>query len=320
MGDHSLPNHMFFQVAENLPKDPEGIIACCNPVPPLINQHVSEIIRFVAEARFFDPQDATPAADQSAAITSTLEKIEKEKKDAVKLKTGSFDPRTGFEIYNVSGPKIATKETSIPLIKLMLKDHLVSQAGKRKAKELMEILKSPFEMYLPNTGKLSVEPVEIIESWKQKSLERMKEASAGTTITNVPSPTPTPAEEYINVPHDKGSIGGGKKRRRYVGKKVQDEQTLRQQLPSKKGKTPKPLSEHLDELAKNNDVPVKMDYQKNVGSHSDFVPFDYSKADLKKFSAASTKGDAVNLDQTEEPDFKGPIKTKLSSGARQMTF
>ena len=51
----------------------------------------------------------------------------------------------------------------------------------------------------------------------------------------------------------------------------------------------KPLSEHLDEMIDDQgegsqDVPVKLDYDRNLKANTDFVPFDYSKADLKKFN------------------------------------
>ncbi|CAI9558739.1 unnamed protein product [Staurois parvus] len=46
-----LPNHMLLKIAEQLPKEPQGIIACCNPVPPLVRQQINELILLVQEAR-----------------------------------------------------------------------------------------------------------------------------------------------------------------------------------------------------------------------------------------------------------------------------
>lgn len=34
-----------------LPREPQGIIACCNPVPPLVRQQVNELHLLVQEAR-----------------------------------------------------------------------------------------------------------------------------------------------------------------------------------------------------------------------------------------------------------------------------
>ena len=46
-----LPNHMLFQIAEILPREPQGVLACCNPIPTIIRQELNEIFRLVQQAR-----------------------------------------------------------------------------------------------------------------------------------------------------------------------------------------------------------------------------------------------------------------------------
>jgi len=46
-----LPNHMMISIAEVLPREPNGILACCNPLPPLVKQQLNEIHRLVVDAR-----------------------------------------------------------------------------------------------------------------------------------------------------------------------------------------------------------------------------------------------------------------------------
>uniref|UniRef100_A0A8C7FI80 Exosome complex component 10 n=1 Tax=Oncorhynchus kisutch TaxID=8019 RepID=A0A8C7FI80_ONCKI len=46
-----LPNHMMIKISDILPKEPQGIIACCNPVPPLVRQQVNELHLLVQQAR-----------------------------------------------------------------------------------------------------------------------------------------------------------------------------------------------------------------------------------------------------------------------------
>ena len=36
-------------------RESPGVIACCNPVPPLVKQHLIDIHRLVLKAREFDP-------------------------------------------------------------------------------------------------------------------------------------------------------------------------------------------------------------------------------------------------------------------------
>lgn len=46
-----LPNHMMLQIAEVLPKEMQGIIACCSPVPPLLKNDIIIIFKFITAAR-----------------------------------------------------------------------------------------------------------------------------------------------------------------------------------------------------------------------------------------------------------------------------
>uniref|UniRef100_A0AAX7VB87 Exosome complex component 10 n=1 Tax=Astatotilapia calliptera TaxID=8154 RepID=A0AAX7VB87_ASTCA len=46
-----LPTHMMIKISEELPREPQGIIACCNPVPPLVRQYNNELHLLVQQAR-----------------------------------------------------------------------------------------------------------------------------------------------------------------------------------------------------------------------------------------------------------------------------
>uniref|UniRef100_A0A7M4FTQ0 Exosome complex component 10 n=1 Tax=Crocodylus porosus TaxID=8502 RepID=A0A7M4FTQ0_CROPO len=46
-----LPNHMLLKIAEELPKEPQGIIACCNPIPPVVRQQINELHLLIQQAR-----------------------------------------------------------------------------------------------------------------------------------------------------------------------------------------------------------------------------------------------------------------------------
>ncbi|VDP11422.1 unnamed protein product [Soboliphyme baturini] len=46
-----LPNHMMMQIADILPREVQGILACCNPVPPLVKQELNELHRIIMNAR-----------------------------------------------------------------------------------------------------------------------------------------------------------------------------------------------------------------------------------------------------------------------------
>ncbi len=38
-----LPNHMLIKISTELPREMQGILACCNPIPPLVKQSLLEI-------------------------------------------------------------------------------------------------------------------------------------------------------------------------------------------------------------------------------------------------------------------------------------
>lgn len=46
-----LPNHMMLQIAENLPREMQGILACCNPIPPMVRQNLHVLHQYILKAR-----------------------------------------------------------------------------------------------------------------------------------------------------------------------------------------------------------------------------------------------------------------------------
>ncbi|XP_025996569.1 exosome component 10 [Solenopsis invicta] len=49
--DYVLPKHMMLNIAETLPREVQGILACCNPIPPLVRQNSLRIHKIVLKAR-----------------------------------------------------------------------------------------------------------------------------------------------------------------------------------------------------------------------------------------------------------------------------
>lgn len=46
-----LPKHMMLQIADVLPREMQGILACCSPIPPLVRQHLLTLHEIVLRAR-----------------------------------------------------------------------------------------------------------------------------------------------------------------------------------------------------------------------------------------------------------------------------
>ena len=49
--NYVLPNHMMLKIAEVLPQEQQGILACCNPIPVMVNKHSNELHLIVLKAR-----------------------------------------------------------------------------------------------------------------------------------------------------------------------------------------------------------------------------------------------------------------------------
>lgn len=46
-----LPNHMLLQISELLPREMQGILACCNPIPALVRKNLSVLHQQIILAR-----------------------------------------------------------------------------------------------------------------------------------------------------------------------------------------------------------------------------------------------------------------------------
>jgi hypothetical protein len=46
-----LPNHMLLKIAEVLPREHQGILACCNPIPLILKQQLNELHLIILKAR-----------------------------------------------------------------------------------------------------------------------------------------------------------------------------------------------------------------------------------------------------------------------------
>ncbi|UJR25986.1 hypothetical protein I4U23_007334 [Adineta vaga] len=66
-----LPNHMLLQISEILPREPQGVRACCNPVPILVQHNLHEIHQIILLVRDI-PLTEEPREQQSAPLTPIL--------------------------------------------------------------------------------------------------------------------------------------------------------------------------------------------------------------------------------------------------------
>ena len=46
-----LPNHMMFTLAEKMPEESAAVLACCNPVPPPVRMHATDLALLIAQTK-----------------------------------------------------------------------------------------------------------------------------------------------------------------------------------------------------------------------------------------------------------------------------
>uniref|UniRef100_A0A3B5R8D3 Exosome complex component 10 n=1 Tax=Xiphophorus maculatus TaxID=8083 RepID=A0A3B5R8D3_XIPMA len=143
-----LPTHMMIKISEEMPKEPQGIIACCNPVPPLVRQQVNELHLLVQQGR---------------------------EMPLLKAEVPLFGPHDTSRGSESSHPQLIELETPAGQKSLSV--------AQMKARSITESFENPFRMYLPSTGahvnkNAKFDPsskiFEISKRWKLQSAEQQQ--------------------------------------------------------------------------------------------------------------------------------------------------
>lgn len=196
-----LPSHMMSKISEELPKEPQGIIACCNPVPPLVRQQVNELHLLVQQAREMPLLKAEIAAQKKKGLTP-IKKPEVSlfgPHDISRVSESDLPPfspnelpvkqgvlfsddehRMDVDVQKTVGLTAAAKITLFEEQKTPSDQESVAQM---KAKRIIESFENPFRMYLPSSDvhvnkNAKFDPsskiFEISKKWKLQSIEQQQ--------------------------------------------------------------------------------------------------------------------------------------------------
>ncbi|XP_010890093.1 exosome component 10 isoform X1 [Esox lucius] len=345
-----LPNHMMIKISEVLPKEPQGIIACCNPVPPLVRQQVNELHLLVQQAREMPLLKAEIAADKKKALTP-LKKPEMplfgphDTSRVPESEFPSFSPKElptkpgslfsdeeqveDVNMPNISG-LVASAKITLFEDKDTVKDSGHLTVAQQKAYIIVDSFQNPFRMYLPSTeihisknAKFdpSTKIYEISNRWKLQSIEQQhKELEAKKKEkedAKAAADFSYPAEER-------------KKAKQSYQESLQNVSTVRQQASESTNTGAKKRERVASGTGESNPKPNKKlmkaaDKQEECIPPAVFKPFDYSQSDFKVFAGAKEK-DGKQFDpdrQGQEPrkkkNAKGP-KSNACAGNRSMSF
>ncbi|XP_067423512.1 exosome complex component 10 [Emydura macquarii macquarii] len=342
-----LPNHMLLKIAEELPKESQGIIACCNPVPPLVRQQINEMHLLIQQARempllksetavgvkkkgslpnperlenhLFGPHDNSRVPVDDIQNHSALE-------PAPVLECGSLFSDSEREMDSTqilpnSTCLVATATISIfsePDVDEGNEKNLT--VAQQKARRIMESFENPFRMYLPseqNPAHISqsakFDPsskiYEISNQWKLMSQAQLQKEAKEEAQKKAAQPRATREQMQKECKATAENITS-------VRQQAAQEQASkkRERITSEPG-TDVPKQEKKRPKAPQQPEEQEMPKQ--------FTPFDYSKSNFKVFAGNSKSKQSSQFDPARQAHtgkkFSGG-KLQQSAGNKSMSY
>ncbi|KAM4571782.1 exosome complex component 10 [Fundulus diaphanus] len=342
-----LPTHMMIKISEELPKEPQGIIACCNPVPPLVRQQVNELHLLVQQGREMPLLKAEIAAQKKKGLTAikkadvtlfgphdTSRGSESEhpqfSADDIPVKQGILfseeDRQMDIDEQKISGLLAPAKITVFQELETPA-DQESQSVAQMKAMRIIEAFENPFRMYLPSTGahvskNAKFDPsskiFEISKRWKLQSIEKQQKDLE----------VKKKAKEEAKRQAKKLSEERTKAKQGYQ-ESLKNITTVRQQAAESKDggtkrakgdsgvgeTTPKPSKKLMKSAEK---------AQKTEPEES-FKPFDYTQSDLKVFDGSKARDNTQFDPARQGQDFRKKKfpqgqKRNVSAGNRSMSY
>ncbi|NP_957383.2 exosome complex component 10 [Danio rerio] len=344
-----LPNHMMMKIADELPKEPQGIIACCNPTPPLVRQQINELHQLIKQARETPLLKAEVVAQKRKSMTpkrkpqSTLfgphDTSRSSESDFLDLSSFETPTKPGMLFSEEDEESVDREKKSVhgltapAKISLFAEDVSPASAhltvAQQKSHSIMESFENPFRMYLPSkdihiSKNAKYDPsskiYEIHNRWKLQSIEQQqKEAQAKQQ-----------AKEQAKKAQEER-----KKAKQTYQESLQNVHTVREQVKEAKQagqKRERAASDVSEDSLKPNVKLSKSEGETTVADQStkpakkkqkqktaqepeapkqDFKPYDYSQSNFKLFAGKSKDGSHF------DPNRQGPKQKKNLKGQKK---
>uniref|UniRef100_A0ACB8EFA7 Exosome component 10 n=1 Tax=Sphaerodactylus townsendi TaxID=933632 RepID=A0ACB8EFA7_9SAUR len=346
-----LPNHMLLKISEELPKEPQGIIACCNPVPPLVRQQLNEMHLLIQQAREMPLlKSETEVAVKKKGPLPNPEKLENrlfgphdrsrirqdEKGNQSELEPGLALEHGSLFSEMPEGADRRGECSPLPYVLCTASISIFNESeadeeedrnltvAQQKARRIMESFENPFRMYLPaeeNPAHVSQaaksdpssKVYEISNRWKLLSQTQLQAASKKE-----------PAKKSQQQQQQTATREAAEKE---VREKASNTPSVRQLVSQEQAgkKRERVASEPGTDTPKQEKKKPKASQKPEAAvATTAFTPFDYSKSDLKVFagaskSKASTPFDPAKQAQTNKK-FSGAGKVPQPAGTKSMSY
>ncbi|XP_074501251.1 exosome complex component 10 [Sebastes fasciatus] len=347
----TLPTHMMTKISEELPKEPQGIIACCNPVPPLVRQQVNELHLLVQQARempllkaeivaqknkgltpikkpevtLFGPHDTSRVSESDLHHCST---------DEMPVKQGMLfsedENQMDVDEQKTNGLVAKAKITQFEEPETPENDPESLSVAQMKARRIVESFENPFRMYLPSSDvhiskNAKFDPsskiFEISKRWKLQSIEHQQKEleSKKKAKEEAKELTKKVAEERNKAKQSyQESLQNVATVRQQAAESAKGGGKKRERVASEVGEsTPKPSKK----LMKSAEKPEKTE----PPPQDAFKAFDYSQSDLKVFSGTKPKDNTQFDPNRQAHGFKKKKapkgqKSNFGAGNRSMSY
>lgn len=342
-----LPNHMMLKIAEELPKEPQGIIACCNPVPPLVRQQINEMHLLVQQAREMPllKSEAAAGVRKSGPLPAaeTLENVLFGPHDC------SHAPPDGHPVLPANGSVPVQKEASLfpdqkeetsldtqcliaTAVITLFSEPSAEENGKgpltvaqKKAQNIMESFENPFRMFLPSlehrahiSQAAKFDPsskiYEISNRWKLASQGQGQKDAKETAEKKAAERTATREQAQETQEENQGAAE--------QAISVRQQAALETAAKKRERATSDPRTTEQKQEKKRLRTSKKLKAPDPSGK--DFTPYDYSQSDFKAFAGDSKSKPSSQFDPNKQSSSGKKCvaakKLKQSVGNKSMSF
>ncbi|NXT56101.1 EXOSX protein, partial [Pluvianellus socialis] len=349
-----LPNHMLLKISEELPKEPQGIIACCNPIPPLVRQQINELHLLIQQARempllkseiavavkrraplsnpeklentFFGPHDSSriPVVDFQSNSAFVLSPFHAEPAPILEHGCLFSDSERTTNIQGVEPESTCLVATAtISIFNECDEDEGNEKAlttAQQKAQRIMESFENPFRMYLPSEQN----PAYVSQSAKFDPSSKIYEISNRWKLM---SQTQVQKESKDEMKKKAAQQSAARDQAQKAHKEATEnivsvrQQAMQEQANKKRERV---MSETGTELPKQEKKRPKASQQpEELEAPKQFTPFDYSKSNFKVFAGSSKSKQSPQFDPAKQAyagkKFAGVNKLQ-QSGNRSMSY
>ncbi|KAM6046296.1 exosome complex component 10 isoform 1-T1 [Chlamydotis macqueenii] len=341
-----LPNHMLLKIAEELPKEPQGIIACCNPVPPLVRQQINELYLLIQQAREMPLLKSEIAlVVKKRAPLSNPERLENTlfgPHDSSRIPMDDFQNNSALEpapilehgclfsdserTENIQGVQpestclVATATVSI------FSEHDEDEGNEKalttaqqKAQRIVESFEHPFRMYLPPEQN----PAYVSQSAKFDPSSKIYEISNRWKLSRAQVQKSSKDETKKKAAQQSAARDQAQKAYKEATENIVSvrQQAMQEQANKKRERV---VSETGTELPKQEKKRPKASQQpEELEAPKQFTPFDYSKSNFKVFAGSSKSKQSPQFDPAKQAyagkKFAGANKLQ-QSGNRSMSY